>query len=517
MDRYCDYHQEKGHHKNDCFQLRKQLETTLESGKLNHLIRDVRQRGRGNQRGEGPQQAKIINIIRARSLKEKKRKAQEVTEEWMNTPITFPPVLTKDVSDKPLIMKAEVEVYLVRRIYVDGGASVEVVFEHCYEKLSSEIKARLRQTQTDLVGFFREATKPLGKIELEVCFGSEGLCRRTILKFTLIRAPLTYDIILRMAGLRKLWAIPSTIHSMMKFPTSKGIATLVTRSVIILECRHLEKKQVVEEEEKKEEIEMETLKLLLKNNEDVFSWDPADTTRVPRKVIEYNLNVKKSNGAWRMCIDFTNLNLACPKDYYLLPNIDYKVESVMGFKYECFLDAYKGYHQIQMLKEDEEKTTFYTDQGTRILNKAERNYSPMEKLALSLVHMTRRLGWYFEAYPMKVIIDQLINQILSKTESLGKLAKYTVELGAYNITLKPRNTMKDQVLVEFITKTPDEESPELYFQIPERDDTKEWTLFTDGAFSPKGSSAGLVFFDTKNEAEYEALLTGLRIAKKINI
>ncbi|GKA79539.1 hypothetical protein Tco_0786135 [Tanacetum coccineum] len=142
MDRYCDYHQEKVPHTNDCCQLRKQLETALESGKLNHLIRDVRQRGRGNQRGEGPQQAKIINMIRHGSLKEKKRKEREVTEEWMNTPITFPPVSAEDVSDDSLILKAEVKGYLVRRIRVDGGAPVEVMFEHCFENLSPAIKAR---------------------------------------------------------------------------------------------------------------------------------------------------------------------------------------------------------------------------------------------------------------------------------------------------------------------------------------------------------------------------------------
>ncbi|GJV32010.1 hypothetical protein Tco_1392410 [Tanacetum coccineum] len=54
MDRFCDYHQQKGHHTNDYHHLRRQLEAALESGKLNHLIKDVRQRGRGNQMGDGP-------------------------------------------------------------------------------------------------------------------------------------------------------------------------------------------------------------------------------------------------------------------------------------------------------------------------------------------------------------------------------------------------------------------------------------------------------------------------------
>ncbi|GKA98631.1 hypothetical protein Tco_0826568 [Tanacetum coccineum] len=66
-------------------------------------------------------------MIRTRSRKETKRKDQEATEAWMNTPITFPPISLKDVSDESLIKEVEVEGYLVRRVYVDEGASVEVM------------------------------------------------------------------------------------------------------------------------------------------------------------------------------------------------------------------------------------------------------------------------------------------------------------------------------------------------------------------------------------------------------
>jgi hypothetical protein len=64
-----------------------------------------------------------------------------------------------------------------------------------------------------------------------------------------------------------------------------------------------------------------------------------------------------------MCVSFKDLNNACPKDCYPLPNIDDKVDSLAAFPLKCFLDAYKGYHQIQMADEDEDKTTFYTDVG----------------------------------------------------------------------------------------------------------------------------------------------------------
>ncbi|GJR70401.1 reverse transcriptase domain-containing protein [Tanacetum coccineum] len=63
-----------------------------------------------------------------------------------------------------------------------------------------------------------------------------------------------------------------------------------------------------------------------------------------------------------MCVDFTDLNKACPKDYYPLLKIDWKIESLCGYPFKCFLDAYKEYHQIQMAEEDEEKTAFHTSQ-----------------------------------------------------------------------------------------------------------------------------------------------------------
>ncbi|GJS70029.1 reverse transcriptase domain-containing protein [Tanacetum coccineum] len=72
--------------------------------------------------------------------------------------------------------------------------------------------------------------------------------------------------------------------------------------------------------------------------------------------------VKKHDENWRICVDFKDLNKTCPKDGYPLPEIDWNVESLCGFPFKCFLDAYKGYHQIKMAKEDEEKTTFITSQ-----------------------------------------------------------------------------------------------------------------------------------------------------------
>ena len=89
---------------------------------------------------------------------------------------------------------------------------------------------------------------------------------------------------------------------------------------------------------------------------------------------------------------------------------------------------------------------------SRKLQEAERNYSPIEKLALSLLHSSRRLRRYFEAHPIRVITDQPVKLILNKTEVSGRLLKYAIELGAYDITYMPRNALKGQVLAYFISE-----------------------------------------------------------------
>ncbi|GKB49225.1 reverse transcriptase domain-containing protein [Tanacetum coccineum] len=379
QDKYCDYYGEKGHYTNDCFQLRMQLEMALESGKLNHLIKDVRQRGRGNAEGRGGGKDKVINMIRSWP-NDRKRKSVERNESWMKAPIVFPPLSLKDASDDPLIIEAVMEGYLVRRVYVDQGASVEVMFEHCFENLSPAIRSHLKDTQMDLVGFAGGVVNPLGKVKLEVVFEDGGLFRTVMISFTVVRAPSPYNVIFGRTGLRSLRAISSTIHSMVKFPTLRGVATLVTRSPgksgldgtdigqpsipgstsnnmgnLSKQCKN-------------------QLRELLKKSMDDFAWEPTYMTGIPRKIIEHSLNVnpsvepvaqkrkvmasdrtqvvskeveewvstgivrpvryptwisnpvlmKKGDESWRMYIDFKNVNSACPKDYYPMPDIDEK-------------------------------------------------------------------------------------------------------------------------------------------------------------------------------------------------
>jgi hypothetical protein len=99
--------------------------------------------------------------------------------------------------------------------------------------------------------------------------------------------------------------------------------------------------------------------------------------------------VRKKNGKWQMCTEFTNLNKCCPKDDFPLTRIDKIVDSTVGCEMMALLNCFSGYHQIWLCKEDEEKTSFITPFDTfcylrmpKGLHNAESTFCRMTKVAL---------------------------------------------------------------------------------------------------------------------------------------
>nr|GEV94609.1 reverse transcriptase domain-containing protein [Tanacetum cinerariifolium] len=329
---------------------------------------------------------------------------------------------------------------------------------------------QLVETQTMVSGFSREHVKPLGKIELDVCFRRSGRCRRTILKFTVIPAPSPYNIILGHPGLKQLRAVPFTIHGMMKFLTPWGVTMLVSQTLVVFECRREGKKQAIEPSKEKTQDTISPtsqvlvnpayleqlvtiradlsskgasqLKNLMKKNINIFAWEPSDMTGVPKRIIKHLLN--------------TN-----PR------------ENPVSQKKRVFCSEKS---RVQMAKEDEEKTAFYTDQGT-------------------YCYMKMPFGLKNAGATYQRLIDRAFqSQIRRNLEAIKRSSKRST---AGSKTRKA---------------TPS-------------------TLY--GASNARGFGVGLVlisptkteytyalrlnFKSTNNQAEYEALLAGLRIAKKMGV
>ncbi|GJW82784.1 reverse transcriptase domain-containing protein [Tanacetum coccineum] len=142
---------------------------------------------------------------------------------------------------------------------------------------------------------------------------------------------------------------------------------------------------------------------------------------------------------------------------------------------------------------------------SRSLQGPELNYTPIEKLVLSLVFAAKRLRMYFQAHPTAVITDQPIKQIISRPDVAGRLKKWSVMLGEHNITYRPRTSVKGQILADFLVEKLDDSPPDTsVVETPQ----ELWTLFTDGSSC---------FTTSNNEADYEALIAGLRIAMQMGV
>ncbi|KAL1223377.1 RNA-directed DNA polymerase-like protein [Cardamine amara subsp. amara] len=144
--------------------------------------------------------------------------------------------------------------------------------------------------------------------------------------------------------------------------------------------------------------------------------------------------VKKKNGKWRVCVDFTDLNKACPKDSFPLPHIDRLVEATAEHKLLSFMDAFSGYNQIQMHPEDQEKTAFITERGTycyKVMPFGLKNAgATYQRLVNKMFH--EQLGKSMEVY-----IDDMLVKSLKLEDHIPQLKECFGTLNKYGMKLNP--------------------------------------------------------------------------------
>ncbi|KAL8099799.1 hypothetical protein AgCh_032162 [Apium graveolens] len=149
----------------------------------------------------------------------------------------------------------------------------------------------------------------------------------------------------------------------------------------------------------------------------------------------------------------------------------------------------------------------------------------------------RKLRQYFQGREIRVITNQPLWKIIHKPDASGRLVNWAIELSQFNIKFILRTTIKSQALAEFVMECTFPEAPETpKIQSGEEKETSNrnsWTLYVDGWATAERSGAGLIlsspggftiqqaitfaFKATNNQAEYEALLSGLRLAKSLGV
>jgi hypothetical protein len=144
--------------------------------------------------------------------------------------------------------------------------------------------------------------------------------------------------------------------------------------------------------------------------------------------------VPKANGSGRLCMDFTSLNKAYPKDPYPLPRIDQIIDSTAGCDLLYFLDAFSGYHQIKMAREDKEKTAFITPCGVYCyvcmpfgLKNAGATFQRLMRKALG-AQMGRNAEAYVDDIVVKTRKSHTFGKYQALEETFANLKKVNIKL-----------------------------------------------------------------------------------------
>src|SRR3954468_451166 len=159
-----------------------------------------------------------------------------------------------------------------------------------------------------------------------------------------------------------------------------------------------------------------------------------------------------------------------------------------------------------------------------LLTKSQQRYPHYQKLLLAIVMTSRKVSHYFDEHPITIVSSAPLADILNNPGATGRVAEWNIELSPRDLQFKHPTSIKAQVLPDFLVEWTEVQTP------GPPDLSKSWTMFFDGSKRKQGAGVGVVLISPKgaklryvlqinfsnasnNEAEYEALLHGMRIEK----
>ncbi|GJX72947.1 reverse transcriptase domain-containing protein [Tanacetum coccineum] len=393
-NKFCDFHNDKGYSTDECMQLKKQIEELVRAGKLSHLIKEIKQRR------DQPNMGK-----------------KEV------------PAKDNSGTEGPLVIEAEIGGHKIHRMYIDGGSSTEVLYEHCCNCLRPKIKNQMVPATTSLTSFSGETIWPLGQLRLLVTIGDAIHSTKAWMNFMIVRSLSPYNGIIGRPGIREIQAVPSTAHGMLKFPVDGGIMTICSTISIPDECatvitsskeipkevgvRHENFKVALHPNFPDQEVAIgETLSAkgrtelcsLLKENLDIFAWQPSYMTGVPRSIAEHRLNIREGYSPVRQ------------KERGQTPE---RAKAI----------------QMEMAESDEEKTAFHTSHGVYCYTKMPFGLKNAGATYQRLVDKAfdRQVSRNIEVY-----VDDLVIKSHTEAKMLRDIDETFRTLRKINIKLNPK-------------------------------------------------------------------------------
>jgi hypothetical protein len=144
--------------------------------------------------------------------------------------------------------------------------------------------------------------------------------------------------------------------------------------------------------------------------------------------------VQKKSGKWRMCIDFTSLNKACPKDNFSLPRIDKIVDSAAGCEVMSLLDCFSGYHQIYMKEEDKASTSFITPFGMYCFVRMPEG---LKNVGSTFSHLTKTVLESQVSRNIFTYVDDIVVASKNKENHLADLAETFANMRDARLRLNP--------------------------------------------------------------------------------